>query len=226
MKEITSKQYNNWSEEHDRDTMKYDQLSRKSFYSFFKFETNEKKLLDIASGTGHDLQHYRDGMKCDVWGVDASEKEVEIANDRLGEDKVKVGYAEALPYEDNSFDIVVSKYAPQGFEDIEPFYKEVNRVLKTGGYFLILTTHPMRHFLEKTEKPRDYFKKEIVTSWIYNHMLPLQEYSHTMNDYFSDYFFKHFQIEEYLEECNDGPVIEHVDGENYPAYFIYRARKK
>lgn len=225
MKELTAKQYNNWAEEHDRDTLKYDKESRKSFYSFFEFETKGKKLLDIACGSGHDLKHYQDVMGCDVWGVDASEKETSLANERLGEERVKVGYSDALPYGDQSFDIVVSKYAPQGFEDIASFYQEVNRVLKPGGYFLILTTHPMRHFLEKTEKPRDYFKREIVTSWIYDHTLPLKEYSHTFNDYFSPFFFKNYVLEKYIEEYDDIST-EHIDGEKYPGYFIYRARKK
>lgn len=220
-----SKQYNTWFTEHDEKTLKYDKESRKSFYSFINFETKGKKLLDIACGSGHDLQHYRDVLWCDVYGVDASEGEAGLANKRLGTDTVKIGYSHALPYEDNSFDIIVSKYAPQGFEDISLFYQEVNRVLKSGGYFLILTTHPMRHFLEKTEKPRDYFKREIVTSWIYDHTLPLKEYSHTMNDYFSPYFFKHFTLEQYIEEYDDIST-EHVDNEKYPGYFIYRARKK
>ncbi len=224
MNEQPLKQYNNWAIDHDWMTLKYDKESRKSFYSFFEFETKGKKLLDIACGSGHDLIHYRDVFGTDAYGVDASEEEVALANERLGEEKVKVGLAHALPFEDQSFDIVVAKYAPQGFDNIEAFYKEVIRVLKSGGKFLILTTHPMRHFLEKTEKPRDYFKKEIVTSWIYDHALPLKEYSHTMNDYFSPLFFKHFNLEKYIEEYDD-ISIEHIDNERYPGYFIYRATK-
>ena len=83
----------------------------------------------------------------------------------------------------------------------------------------------MRHFLEKTEKPRDYFKKEIVTSWIYDHALPLKEYSHTFNDYFSPLFFQYFNLEKYSEEY-DEISTEHIDNEKYPGYFIYRAIKK
>ena len=225
MKEQPLKQYNNWATDHDWMTLKYDTESRKSFYSFFDFETKGKKLLDIACGSGHDLIHQRDVFGTDAYGVDASEAEVILANNRLNKEKVKVGCAHMLPFEDQSFDIIVSKYAPQGFESISDFYKEVIRVLKPGGHFLILTTHPMRHFLEKTEKPRDYFKKEIVTSWIYDHALPLKEYSHTFNDYFSPLFFQYFNLEKYSEEY-DSISTEHIDNEKYPGYFIYRAIKK
>jgi ubiquinone/menaquinone biosynthesis C-methylase UbiE len=222
-----AEQYNQWAEEHDALTLKYDGPSRASFYSLFTFETEGKKLLDIACGSGHDLKHYQDSMKCDSWGVDASEAEVKIANQRVGEGKVQLGHANALPYKNESFDIVTCKYAPQGFDSIADFYKETDRVLKSGGYLLILTTHPMRHFLEKVEKPRDYFKKEIVVSWIYDHTLPLQEYSHTMNDYLSSFFLERFSLEKYLEEFDPtGGCVQHVDGEKYPAYFLYRAKKK
>ena len=225
MNEKLLKQYNVWAESYDVNTMKYDKESRKNFYSFFEFETSGKKLLDIACGSGYDLIYYRDTLKADIYGVDASEEQVTLANKRLGENCVCVGYDYSLPYEDDSFDIIVSKYAPQGFEDIASFYKEVNRVLKPGGYFLILTTHPMRHFMEKTEKPRDYFKKEIVTSWIYDHTLPLKEYSYTLNDYLSPYFIQHFNLERF-EEIGDDVSAESINNERYPAYFIYRARKK
>lgn len=225
MNEQPAKQYNKWATDHDWMTLKYDSESRKSFYSFFEFETKGKKLLDIACASGHDLKHYQDVMGCDIWGVDSSEEQVILANQRMGKNIAKIGTAAKLPFENDSFDIIVSKYAPQGFESIEDFYKEVIRVLKPGGKFLILTTHPMRHFLEKTEKPRNYFKKEIVTSWIYDHTLPLQEYSHTMNDYFSPLFFQHFNLEKFIEEYDDIST-EHIDNERYPGYFIFRATKK
>lgn len=227
MKNHITKQYNEWADDHDWKTIKYDKQSRARFYSFFNFETKGKKLLDIACASGHDLMHYQNEFGCDVYGVDASDAEAKLAQERLGNpDKVKVGFSYDLPFENETFDIVVSKYAPQNFEDIAAFYKEAERVLKPGGHFLILTTHPMRHFLEKTAKPRDYFKKEVVTSWIYEHTLSLQEVSHTMNDYFSDFFFEHFTLEKYLEETDTKECIEWVDNEIYPGYFLYRAKKK
>ena len=221
-----SKEYNKWFEEHDWKTIKYDGQSRERFYSFFEFETKGKKLLDVACASGHDLKHYRDVMGCEVAGVDASDGEVELAHKRLGENVVKVGFSYDLPYDDASFDIVVSKYAPQAFESIADFYKEVDRVLKPGGYFIILTTHPMRHFLEKTNKPRDYFKKELVTSWIYEHTIPLTEWTHTINDYLSPFFFEKFTLEKFQEYMDTPQCIEYVDGEKYPGYFIMRAKKK
>lgn len=218
------KQYNQWADEHDWKTVKYDKESRKTFYSFLDFEVKGKKLLDIGCGSGYDLLHYKK-MGGNCYGVDASEAEVQIAQTRFPEEKIKLGYSYELPFENNSFDIIVSKYAAQTFEDIALFYKEVNRILKPGGYFVLLATSTMRHFLEKTGKQRDYFKKEVVTSWIYDHSLPLQEISHTMNDYLSDYFLENFILEKFIEEY-DEVSTEHINNEKYPGYFIIKARKK
>ncbi len=222
----TVDQYNGWADEHDWKTVKYDSESRALFYSFLNFETKGKKLLDVACGSGHDLLHYKDSFGFDVNGVDASDKEVAFANKRLGEDAVKVGLSDAIPFEDKTFDVVVSKYAPQAFNSIEDFYNEVIRVLKPGGYFIILTTHPMRQFLEKSVKPRDYFKKEVVVSWIYEHTIPLKEWSHTFNEYFSPLFLDNFIIEQFYEKADTKECIEHIDGESYPGYFLFRAKKK
>jgi ubiquinone/menaquinone biosynthesis C-methylase UbiE len=222
----TVNQYNGWADEHDWKTLKYDKESRALFYSFLNFETKGKKLLDVACGSGHDLLHYRDSFGFEVRGIDASEKEVIFANKRLGEDAVKVGLSNAIPFGDKTFDVVVSKYAPQAFESIADFYKEVMRVLKPGGYFIILATHPIRHFLEKPERPRDYFKTEVVVSWIYEHTLPLKEWSHTFNDYFSNIFFDNFILEQFHEKADTKECIECIDGESYPGYFLFRAKKK
>lgn len=219
------KEYNKWADEHDNKTAQYDVESRELFYSFLDFETENKKLLDIACASGHDLQYYQDTLGCNVYGVDSSDEEIEIAKQRISSDKLFVSTADNLPFEDESFDIVVSKYAAQAFPDILKFYKDAQRVLKKNGYFVLLATHPMRHFLEKENKPRDYFSKEVVTSWIYDHTIPLSEYSHTLNDYLSDYFLSNFQLLSFLESKETPGAIDFIDNEIYPGYFIIKAKK-
>jgi ubiquinone/menaquinone biosynthesis C-methylase UbiE len=226
MKKDHTKDYDQWAKEHDIKTLSYDDISRNAFYDQIDFKTKNMKLLDIACGPGHDLRFYRDTMGCDVYGVDSSEKEVTNAQKKIGKDNVRLGTADNLPFPDNNFDIVFCKYAPQAFEDIKLFYKEVLRVLKKGGIFMFLSTHPMRHFLEKQNKPRDYFKKEVVTSWIYEHTLPLKEYSHTLSDYLNPLYLENFQIN-HFKEYQDSPLaIDKIDNETYPGFFIIKSVKK
>ena len=41
------------------------------------------------------------------------------------------GYAESLPFADNAFDIVISRYSAHHWHDVGAALREVNRILKT-----------------------------------------------------------------------------------------------
>ena len=46
--------------------------------------------------------------------------------------------AEALPFPDSSFDIVTCRVAPHHFGDVRQFVREVARVLRVGGRFVLV----------------------------------------------------------------------------------------
>ena len=129
-----------------------------------------------------------------------------------------------VPFPDDFFDVVMSKWAFQTSEDIDSIYKEIVRVLKPGGYFIYLTSHPIRQFIEKKCKGKNYFKKEIVTSVFFDGQVVVKEPSHTLNEYLSRIFFENFILEVYEEGYDSG--AEKVDGDIYPSYFIIKALRK
>ncbi len=70
---------------------------------------------------------------------DVSRGMVRDARRSLGKDKkfsFKVFPGEAIPYEDNSFDIVLANHVLFYCEDIDKACQEIRRVLKPGGLFL------------------------------------------------------------------------------------------
>jgi transposase/SAM-dependent methyltransferase len=92
--------------------------------------TKGERLLDIACGAGLavELAALR-GAECA--GIDASERLVNIARDRSPNADLRVGDMHALPWDEDSFDIVTSfrgiwGTTPQALD-------EVRRVLKPGG---------------------------------------------------------------------------------------------
>lgn len=101
-------------------------------------------VLDIGSGPGFLAAAIADqaGPRGKVVGVDISQQMVDRAGRRNKHDWLSYQCADAtdLPFEDNSFDVVVSTQVAEYVPDVEAFSFEVFRVLKPGGRGLILAT--------------------------------------------------------------------------------------
>lgn len=84
------------------------------------------RTLDVACGTGWMTQHLRG----DIVGLDASESMLEIARERVPHGEFVVGDALSLPFEDLSFDRVVTGHFYGHLEEPERsrFVAEARRV--------------------------------------------------------------------------------------------------
>ncbi|TSC65278.1 MAG: ubiquinone/menaquinone biosynthesis methyltransferase [Candidatus Berkelbacteria bacterium Gr01-1014_85] len=221
-----TKQYNNVANDflanHDIGENS-NRLNREHFYSHIDFLTPGTKLLDLACGDGTDLVYYK-SLGAEIYGLDASELLIDAAHQKLPGEKIEVGLFEQIPYEDDFFDAVLSKYAIMTSSDMRPVFKEIHRVLKPGGTMLYLVTHPFRQFFEKKDQSADYFEQTIVDSLILNGSLTVQEPSHTMGEFLNDFLFTNFDVQAYDEKWD--PAAEQIDGKRYPGYFILKAKKR
>jgi len=123
-----------------------------------------ERVLDIGSGPGFLAEAIADqtGPTGKVVGVDISQQMVDRASQRSQSEWLSYQCADAteLPFEDSSFDVVVSTQVAEYVPDIDSFTSEVHRVLRPGGRGLILATdwegvcwhseHPIR--MEKVLK--------------------------------------------------------------------------
>jgi ubiquinone/menaquinone biosynthesis C-methylase UbiE len=197
--------------------------NRVEFYEHLTFLEPEQKLLDLCCGDGFDANTYKQ-KGLEVSGIDASEKLISIATKNYKGIDFSVGLAEELPYHNESFDVVTSKYSIMTSSDMDPIFNEVHRVLKSGGYFVYLMTHPFRQYFEKRSEKANYFKQEIVTCNILNNSVTLQEPTHTFNEYFNKNFFSKFDVIDFKESFD--PAAEQVGGRTYPGYFIVVCKKR
>ncbi|MGV8849399.1 MAG: class I SAM-dependent methyltransferase [Propionibacteriaceae bacterium] len=97
------------------------------------------RTLEIAVGTGLNLPYYRDDVM--LTAVDLEPAMLVLARQRaesLGREVVvQVADAQALPYDDASFDTVVSTFAMCGVPDVAATIGEALRVLTPGGRLLL-----------------------------------------------------------------------------------------
>lgn len=220
-----AKQYNEFADDFSG-SVDNSLVSRIQFYKVLKkIDLNEKSVLDAGCGDGIDLVHYEE-QGAIVSGCDASEELIKIAQERLPEREIKVGLFEDLPFEDSQFDYVLSKYALQTSEDVETSVQEMIRVLKTNGELIFLTVHPLRQFMEKKSKHRDYYKQEKVGSVLFKGSIVAEEPSHTFSEYFSSSILEKLQLLEIYEGSDFSDTsAQQVNGDYYPTFLICRFKK-
>lgn len=92
-------------------------------------------VLDVACGTGVLLCACAERVKPDgeTTGLDRNEGMLAVAKRKLPEAVWKLGMAEELPFQDQSFDRVVSQFGLMFFEDRVTALNEMWRVLRPGG---------------------------------------------------------------------------------------------
>ena len=99
------------------------------------------RTLEIGAGTGLNLRHYPDtvGELVLTEPFEAMSVRLERRADKLHPHaSVVVSPAEELPFEDDSFDTVVSTMVLCTVEDPERALAEIRRVLRPGGQFLFI----------------------------------------------------------------------------------------
>ena len=98
-------------------------------------------VLDVATGTGHTALAFAPHV-AEVVAIDLTPEmlaQAEALRSQRGADNVRFEVADvhALPYDDGSFDLIVSRRAPHHFSDIARALGDMRRVLRSGGRLLI-----------------------------------------------------------------------------------------
>ncbi len=197
--------------------------NRAVFYTHLSGIKPSTQLLDVACGDGLDLVHYV-RLGATVMGIDASAELLAIARTRLPGVELYCGDFSSIPFADESFDMVVSKYALQTAPDMRRVFEEMHRVLKPGGTLCFLVTHPLRQYLERKDTACDYFAQTIVDSVILNATVVVKEPTHTLNEYLNPWFLTRFDVR-VCEEHWDA-AAEQIGGGKYPGYLIVKAVKR
>lgn len=121
-----------------------------------------KRILDAGCGSGP-LAAELVARGADVTGFDGSPAMIDLARRRLGGTVPLTVHdlAEPLPFEDESYDVVVASLVLHYLEDWDGPLAELRRVLRPGGRLVASVNHPFAQVLNAPED--DYFKTRLYS---------------------------------------------------------------
>lgn len=122
-------------------------------YNLFRAEregSDPQRLLEVSSGRGGGLRHLMKRWEGEIYavGLDLSARAIEFCSrchNDVGSIAFIQGSALSLPFADGCFDVVVNVEASHGYGDDDGFFREVWRVLRSGGMFLYADSRMQQH---------------------------------------------------------------------------------
>ena len=99
------------------------------------------RVLEIGIGSGHNIEHY--GATVDaVTAIDPATEVTDLAQQRIARSSIPIelinASAETIPFDDDTFDSVVSTWTLCSIPNVYRTLAEIRRVVKPGGQFIFL----------------------------------------------------------------------------------------
>lgn len=111
-------------------------------------DIKNKKVISLGCGSGEDSNYLFEIGANESYGIDISEKLIDIAKNSYSNCTFEVMDMEKLNFSDESFDFAYSSLAIHYIEDWTNVFKETYRILKPNSFFLFSCGHPIRSAME------------------------------------------------------------------------------
>lgn len=120
------------------------------------------RILEIGSGKGRLLNHYyKQGY--DICGIEINSKTISESRQSYGKLPLQKVSSTLLPFDDDTFNVIVSMDVFEHIPDSDQHLKEVWRVLKPGGCYLLQTPNKWTNMIFET------IRWKSLTKWRTDH---------------------------------------------------------
>lgn len=103
--------------------------------------SKDANILELGSGTGHNLKMLNDLGYSNLNGLDLSEEMIGIASKKIPQAKFSKQLYEADSYKTDSFDLIIMSYFLTLNFEKKPLLENAKRHLKNGGRIAIVDFH-------------------------------------------------------------------------------------
>jgi ubiquinone/menaquinone biosynthesis C-methylase UbiE len=132
-----------------------------------KFIPEKSSVMEVGCGEGYGTNYLSHNVQ-HIVGLDVNEDVIQHASRKYRSARCSFKFYDGvnIPYNDSTFDVVVSFQVIEHVQDDKSFLTEIRRVLKTGGTCL-LTTPNRTHRVKPDKKPwnrfhiREYYPNEL-----------------------------------------------------------------
>lgn len=198
-----------------------------------------KTMLEICCGSGHSLKYHGDRKAGELWGLDISQSQLDIAKKYLTENNyfprlICSPMEEKCGIPENYFDVVYSIYGIGWATDLQKVFHLIASYLKKDGIFIFSWQHPLKACVTIKDHQlvfsKSYFDEECKTIILddMEMMFPIRKISTYINALAEAGFI----IEKLLDQTDEATMkmTENIDdkvmrAQMIPLSFVIKAKK-
>jgi ubiquinone/menaquinone biosynthesis C-methylase UbiE len=186
-----------------------------------ELELTSKKVLDLGCGSGRYTRVLKN-FGANVVGVDPSEELLKIARKEIKNIDFLKKDSSNLPFKDNCFDMVFAGMVLHYVKDIESLFREVFRVLRPKGIFILTSHVPYLELVRKVKFENksyyefDHYFKEGARYKNWTSIgIKIKFFHHTMESVFKAAIKNSFILSDYsdLRPQEEGKIVDSEDYE-------------
>ena len=197
------------------------------------------RILDCGCGEGRFCRILAGRGAKYVLGIDLCEPMIEAASERKSEsDEYRVADAQDLDFiAEETFDLAVSYLNQCDLPDFKANNREVFRVLRPGGRFIVANLHPMRSAVGRWHRTHDGMKQHIILDHYFDESerhwsmmgVTVTNFHRSLSTYVDGFLDAGFALERIVEPTVTSAQVttypELDDELRVPNFIIYALRK-